>query len=84
MTPARANILTLLQCRSLWVWHIWGLLVCPRIPGSPAPRGPRSMPGPRPGAADGSCAIRATAPLSIIAIASPSVLLFAMFLAPFR
>jgi hypothetical protein len=28
MTPARANLLSMVQCRSLWIWHVWGLLVC--------------------------------------------------------
>ncbi len=28
MTPARATIMTLVQCRPLWFWHIWGAIVC--------------------------------------------------------
>ena len=28
MTPVRAALTTLVQCRSLWVWHVWGIAVC--------------------------------------------------------
>jgi len=42
MTPVRAALLTLVQCRPLWIWHVWGLAVCiPPIAlplGSPAYR----------------------------------------------
>ena len=28
MTVTRANLLTLAQCRPLWLWHFWGAAVC--------------------------------------------------------
>jgi hypothetical protein len=28
MTPSRANLKTLVQCRPLWFWHFWGACVC--------------------------------------------------------
>ncbi len=28
MTSARATIMTLVQCRPLWLWHIWGVIIC--------------------------------------------------------
>ena len=28
MTPARATLMTLVQCRPLWFWHVWGAAIC--------------------------------------------------------
>ena len=28
MSPARATIMTLFQCRPLWLWHFWGAIIC--------------------------------------------------------
>ena len=43
MIPSRATLLTLVQCRSMWFWHLWGAAICLTVLISPLiSRGARS------------------------------------------